>query len=125
MRAAATGSARGGRGEAGAATVVAVTLGCVLVVVTLAATALGRLLVDHRRAAMAADLAALAGAGAVQRGADGCAAAQGNADVNEAQVLTCVVRGEEVRVSVRVGSFAVLGQVVSPRAWARAGPVAH
>ena len=102
---------------------VAVVLLGALTVVTLASVVLGRLLVDQRRAAAAADLAALAGAAAVQRGGEGCPAARATATDNGARLERCRVQGEEVRVTARVPSPPLLGRVVVLRAVARAGPV--
>lgn len=115
---------RGGpASEGGAAAVVGTVLLAALVAVTLAAMMLGRVLVDHRRAAVGADLAALAGAAAVQRAADGCAAARATAARNGTVLDRCAVEGEEVRVSVRLASPSLPGRVVVLRATARAGPV--
>ena len=111
------------REERGAATVVGLVLLGALAVVTLASVVLGRILVDQRRAAAAADLAALAGAAAVQRGGDGCTAARATAADNGAGLERCRVEGEEVRVTTRLPSPSLLGRVVVLRAVARAGPV--
>ena len=110
-------------GDRGAAAVLAVTLSAAILLCVTAAVAGGRLLVDHRRAAVAADLAALAGAAAVQHGLDGCSAAERIAARNDAVVSGCRVTGEEVLVTVRVASVRLLGRSVRPRADARAGPV--
>ena len=110
--------------ERGAATLLAVTLAVVVLLCTAAAVLGGRLLADQRRAAVAADLAALAGALAVQRGLDGCPAAQRVAAANDAVVIACRVDGEEVRLAARTDSLRLLGRRVQPTAEARAGPVA-
>jgi secretion/DNA translocation related TadE-like protein len=100
-----------------------VTLAALLVLLALAAAVLGRLLVEQRRVAAAADLAALAGAVAVQHHRPGCAEAAEVAARNGATVLSCAVDGDRVRleaaVSTRVGP---LGRV-RVTASAHAGPV--
>ena len=110
------------RGEGGWATPVVVALTGVLVTVTLVAAVLGRLLVEHRQAGVAADLAALAGAVAVQHGGDGCAAAAESARHNGAELLGCVVEGERVRVEAAVGARELWGRRIQVRATAHAGP---
>ena len=109
--------------EAGTATLLVVTLAAAVLVCTLSAVVGGRLLSDQRRAAAAADLAALAGAAAVQRGSDGCSAAEHVAAANGAVLTECRARGDEVRVAVRTDSVRFLGRQARPRAEARAGPV--
>ncbi len=101
----------------------AVTLAVALLLCTTVAVAAGRLLTDHRRAAAAADLAALAGAAAVQRGLQGCAQAGRVARANGAVLTECRVDGQEVRLAVRTDSARLLGRLVHPTAEARAGPV--
>ena len=116
--------ARTGRqGERGAAAVLAVTLAAALLVCAAGGAVAGRLLVDHRRAAVAADLAALAGAAAVQRGLAGCAAAERVAVANDAGLTRCRVVEDEVRLVARTDSVRLLGRLVRPQAEARAGPV--
>jgi secretion/DNA translocation related TadE-like protein len=117
------GTSRRTHGECGTATILAVVLCGAVLVCTSVAVAGGRLLADHRRAAAAADLSALAGAAAVQRGASGCPAAEEVAAANEAVLVGCRVDGEEVQVEVRTDSVRWLGQLARPRAEARAGPV--
>lgn len=76
----------------------------------------------HRTAQAAADLAALAGASAVQRGADGCAAADAIARANGGIVDDCAVAEQDVTVIVRVAGPRWLGQRADLSARARAGP---
>jgi secretion/DNA translocation related TadE-like protein len=116
-------SARRSRGEAGLAAPAVVTLAGLLVVVTGLAVTGGRLLLDHRRAAAAADLAALAAATAVQHGADGCAEARRYARLNRTALTGCSVDGEVVTVRVELAAQVLLGRRVVLRADARAGPV--
>ena len=110
------------RGEGGWAVPVVVALAGVLVTVTVAAAVLGRLLVEHRQAAVAADLAALAGAVAVQHGQDACAAAAASTRDNGAELLGCDVEGERVRVEAGVEPRELWGRRVQVRATAHAGP---
>ena len=117
-------SRRGTARERGSATPLAAVMAAAVLVCTGTAVTGGRLLTDQRRAAVAADLAALAGAAAVQRGADGCPAAVRVAVANGALVTRCRVDGEEVHLEVRTESVRLLGRLVRPRAEARAGPVA-
>jgi secretion/DNA translocation related TadE-like protein len=75
----------------------------------------------HRQAQSAADLAALAAAGAVGR-ADPCQVAAAAATTNGATLTSCDVAGREVRVNVVVEGPAWLGQEADLTAEARAGP---
>ena len=77
---------------------------------------------DHRRAQAAADLAALSGAAALQRGRDACIEVDRVAEANAAIVTSCWVEGEDVSVSVRVPGPHWLGQVADLEGHARAGP---
>jgi secretion/DNA translocation related TadE-like protein len=76
----------------------------------------------HRMAQSAADLAALAGAAALQRGEAPCAAAAGVAVANEAALTSCRPDGEEVTVTTLVTGPKWLGQAGDLTAEARAGP---
>lgn len=109
--------------ESGLAAPVVVTLAGLLVVVTLLAAALGRLLVDQRRVSAAADLAALAGATAVQVGRPACSAARQVALVNGSRLVRCTVDGDRVDVQAGLASPTLLDRVVQLRATAHAGPV--
>lgn len=114
--------------EKGAAAPLAVTITGLLLMLTLLAGGLGRLVVDQRRASSAADLAALAGAGALQHGADPCAAARATALRNQAALIGCEVAGERVEVRAAVESDALSGVLgllghASVEARAVAGPV--
>lgn len=94
--------------------------------ILLVAAALGvvaAMVVAHRTAQAAADLAALAGAAAVQHGADGCAAAGMIASANGGILDDCAVAGQDVAVTVRVAGPRWLGQRADLSAQARAGPV--
>jgi secretion/DNA translocation related TadE-like protein len=117
------------RDERGVAAPLAVTLGGLLVALAVVGCGLGRLLVDQRVAAAAADLAALAGATAVQRGGDPCEAATRTASANDAELVACRVEGEEVVVRAAARPVTGAGPVgrlvrdVRVVVQARAGPV--
>lgn len=117
-----------GAGEAGLAAPLVVTLAGLVLTLTILAGGLGRLLVDHRRAAGAADLAALAGASALQVGQDGCSAAAQVARRNGAELVSCSVSGDQVKVLAVVEVTGMSGLLrlldrVSVEAEALAGPV--
>jgi secretion/DNA translocation related TadE-like protein len=80
------------------------------------------LLVGHRQAASAADLAALAGAAAVQRGEPACGAARHIVEENHASLVGCSERDQTVDVEVAVRMPGLFG-ALALRARARAGPV--
>ncbi|WP_353952616.1 Rv3654c family TadE-like protein [Knoellia sp. S7-12] len=111
--------------ERGSGTVLVVAAIGVLLVLVTAGLHLGAAATAAHRARSAADLAALAGASAIQQGGvDACARASAVAGRNQAQVLECSL-GVGESVSVRV-STAVSGRWpgVPDRAIAsaRAGP---
>jgi len=108
----------------GSGTVWVLTL--LLVVVTVAAvlTAAVGAAGLQTRAGSAADLAALAAAGLLQRGESGataCAAAQRIARLNAATVQSCTIASDVVTVVVATMATGVGG--VRGRASARSGPV--
>ena len=82
----------------------------------------GSVVVAHRRAQAAADLAALAGAAALGRGVDACATARSIAGRNGAHLFSCVLRGDDVLVEVRTRTVPLLGRRYVLPARARAGP---
>jgi secretion/DNA translocation related TadE-like protein len=101
-------------------------LGSAVIVVVVAATimgaVLGAVLVQQRRIESAADLAALAGAAAVQRGDDGCTAAHVAARRNGARLAACLTRGDTVTVTAAQTTTLLFGWPVHQQAHARAGP---
>lgn len=113
---------RRSRGERGVAMVVA--LGLLAVLVFVAAVSLGTvsIVLTHRRAQAAADLAALAGAAALQRGEDPCLAAARIARRHDSALGHCLVEGPTLAVTTTVALPSVLGGRPVP-ARARAGPV--
>ncbi len=112
------------RPERGAATVVVVAFLGLLLLVGAALGVVGAMVHAHRSAQSAADLAALAGASALARAQDPCAAAQRIAAANQATVVACAPKGSEVRVTVEVDGPRWLGQAADLVAEARAGPLA-
>jgi secretion/DNA translocation related TadE-like protein len=103
--------------------VLALGLVGVLAFATVLVAALGGVVADQRRVASAADLAALAGAGALQEAADPCAAARSTAARNGARLGSCAVDGEVVTVRVLREAGPVLGRTLEVSSRARAGPV--
>lgn len=106
------------RRERGSATVWAVLAACVLCTVFGGVLVLGQVVVARHRAAGAADLAALAAAGAWTRGEEAaCAAARRVARAQGAELSRCAAAGEvaEVTALVPVGPFGA-------RVRSRAGP---
>ena len=94
----------------------------VLVLMALALAFQGGLLVAQRRVQAAADLAALAGAVALQRGHDGCDAASRMAARNGASLDRCRVDDRDVLVTLARAGPVLWGRSVEVRAAARAGP---
>ena len=107
--------------ERGSATITAIGLLGVLLFVGAALAAVGGVFVSHRTAEAAADLAALAGAGALADGSP-CPVASAVAAENGATLVDCRTEGREVWVAVRVGGPRWLGHGADPVAEARAGP---
>jgi secretion/DNA translocation related TadE-like protein len=93
-----------------------------LVLIGAALCVAGAMVVDHRRAQAAADLAALGGASALADGADGCAEAARIAAGNGSSLTTCAVEGADLRVAVVVRGPVWLGGHGDLAAMARAGP---
>lgn len=103
---------------------VAVAMMAMLVTVTVAGVYLGSAVIARHRAQAAADLAALAAAGALADGAQAaCANAVAVAEAMHTKIETCSVEGLDVVVAVDVSvALGRLG-VGAARAVARAGPV--
>ena len=111
-----------GRGERGSATLFAVAVIGLLVLVGAGLGVVGAMVHAHRVAQSAADLAALAGAAAAGRGGDPCAVAGSIAGANGASLDSCAVEGLDVRLQVTVPGPRWLGQRHDLSAQARAGP---
>ncbi|MEV5000709.1 hypothetical protein MRBLML1_001264 [Nocardioides sp. LML1-1-1.1] len=95
-----------------------------LLLVGSAGGVVGAIVVAHRTAQAAADLAALAGAAAAVEpaGRDPCRAAGEIAAANGAALVRCSVDDDDVRVEVSVPGPRWLGQDQDLSAEARAGP---
>lgn len=109
------------RGERGAATLFAVSCLAVLLLLGSALGVVAAMVRAHRVAQSAADLSALAAAGAVGEG-DPCAAGAAVATANGATLTGCTAAGRDVTVTVTVVGPHWLGQVADLSAEARAGP---
>jgi secretion/DNA translocation related TadE-like protein len=113
---------RGARSEDGSAIPFVVACLGLLLLVGAALGVTAAMIDDHRRAQAAADLAALAAAADLQRGADGCSAGVRIATANGARLVGCDILGEDVTVTVRVRGPRWLGASGDLTARARAGP---
>lgn len=91
-----------GRGERGAGTILVVVLIAILVIAATAAMVVVGWFGAGRKAQEAADLAALAGAGAYQSGGEPCEAAKSAADKNGAELTACEFRGHEASFVIEV-----------------------
>ena len=113
------------RTERGSAAVLAVVILGVLTTVGVLLSVVGGAVVAQRRVESAADLGALAGASAAQRGDDACAAARSVAAANQARVTACSVggaTGDEVTVRTERRTQGLLGLSFRVSSRARAGP---
>lgn len=108
--------------QRGAASVLVTACLAVLLLIGAALGVVAAIVRAHRAAQSAADLAALAGAGALQRGDDPCGSATGLAAANGARLVGCRIDGRDVVVRVEVSGPRWLGAVADPDATARAGP---
>lgn len=113
---------RRSRGERGAVSLFAVSCLAVLLLLGAALGVVAAMVLAHRTAQSAADLAALAAAGAIGEGADPCARGAEVASANGARLASCTVRGREAVVRVTVTGPRWLGQEADLTAEARAGP---
>lgn len=121
-----------GRSELGSASVLVLVLLSVLSALALGAAAVDALLVGQRRAAAAADLAALAAAETLSPGADRAPGAVGACEeaeqvtvANNARLTGCVVQGLVVDVEVAVEVRSAFGAGWSVPGRARAGPAPY
>ena len=110
------------RGEQGAGSVLAAAMLGLLVTVTVAVGGVVGVIATHRVAQAAADLAALAGASALQQGGEPCRQAALVADRNRARLTRCEVAGWVVTVVVTADTARLPGGVLDLRARGRAGP---
>jgi secretion/DNA translocation related TadE-like protein len=109
-------------GQRGTTTVLATVLVGVLAVLAVLVALVGEAVTDQRRVESAADLAALAGAAAAQRGQDGCAAARVMVARNRARLAACSVLGSTVTLQAARRTRPVLGLRFTLTSRARAGP---
>ncbi|HCB06777.1 MAG TPA: hypothetical protein DEQ43_21470 [Nocardioides bacterium] len=110
------------RTQRGSATLFAVAVLGLLMLVGAALGVVAAMVHAHRVAQAAADLAALAGAEAGARGGDACSSASAIASANGAILDSCAATGLELRVQVTVRGPRWLGQRHDLAAQARAGP---
>jgi len=114
---------QGPRGQRGSATVYALVFIGLLTTLALVALAIAGLFVGHRKAAAAADVAALAGAAALQHGRPGCEAAGRISAANRVQLVSCETYGAVVDVEVALDAQSAFGATFVATGEARAGPV--
>lgn len=110
--------------QRGSATTFTVPLIGVVLAATLVVSVLASVLVGQRRVQSAADLAALAGATAVQQGHDACAVVALMARRNGSEVASCSVSGGDVTIELSRRVTGLVGRSVTVRARTRAGPAA-
>jgi secretion/DNA translocation related TadE-like protein len=104
--------------------VLALSMTGVLLFVTVAVSGVVAVVGRHRVAQSAADLSALAGAAALQKGGNACLSAAALARRNRAQLTGCRVSGWNVEVTVRSeGEVWGMNQALTARG--RAGPAAE
>jgi secretion/DNA translocation related TadE-like protein len=111
-----------GGGERGAATILVLAVISLLLTVTIGGLVIAGAIVASHRARLAADLSALAGAGALVDGSTSdvaCARAQRVAVANQVHLTTCLVAGLTLDVTVSVPARL---WPEPARARARAGP---
>jgi secretion/DNA translocation related TadE-like protein len=110
------------RQDRGSATVLALVMVGVVVAVTSGVAVLGTAVVDQRRVEAAADLGALAGAAALQRGERACVAAASVVERNGGRLSRCEPAGWNVTVRVTRPTRTVLGMTWTVSSVSRAGP---
>jgi secretion/DNA translocation related TadE-like protein len=113
---------RRSRGETGSGTLVVTAMASLLLLIGAALAVVTAMVVDHRAAQSAADLAALAAARGLAEGGNGCAIASRTAAANGARITGCAVSGRIVDVEVVVRGPHWLGQGSDLAARSRAGP---
>lgn len=109
--------------ERGSASVLGLAFTGLLVTAALIGVTWAAALVGQRRAAAGADLAALAGASAVQYGRPGCPSAATAARANQVRLTACEENRNVVTVEVATSVAAPFGSTWDVEARARAGPV--
>ena len=111
------------RSDDGVGTVLALCMSGVLLTVGWVVAGVVAMAATQHRAAAAADLSALAGAGAYQQGHSACEAAAEVAVANDARLVGCDDNAGVVRVKVAAESAVLLGRRWESVRRARAGPV--
>jgi secretion/DNA translocation related TadE-like protein len=111
------------RSEEGIGTILALCMSGVLLAVGWVVAGVVAMAATQHRAAAAADLSALAGAGAHRQGHSACEAAAEVALANDARLLSCDDDAGVVRVEVVAESVKLLGRRWESVRTARAGPV--
>ncbi|HET9827818.1 MAG TPA: Rv3654c family TadE-like protein [Nocardioidaceae bacterium] len=106
----------------GSATVLAAVLMAALMGCAMLVTVVGEAVTVQRRVEAAADLGALAGASAAQRGEDACAAAGSVVTRNRARLTECSATGDVVTVRTTRATRPLLGLRFTLRSRAMAGP---
>jgi secretion/DNA translocation related TadE-like protein len=111
------------RRDDGSASIIAVAVGLVTVLLAATFANAGAAIVAHHRAQVAADLSALAGAAhAIDGPSVACTSAATEANANGAHMLHCGLDGWDVIVSVEVRPLGPAAAFGSASASARAGP---
>lgn len=108
--------------ERGLATITGLMVVGVLTFVAVACAFGGTAITAQRRAQSGADLVALAAAGSVQRGGDGCSVADRYAIENKVVLDRCVVQGDQVTIVVHARVMVTGPLDLTMPARARAGP---
>ncbi|MDQ7908354.1 flp pilus-assembly TadE/G-like family protein [Phytohabitans sp. ZYX-F-186] len=115
---------RAGRADRGAATIMVLAIGLVLVGLGAAGAAVGAARVARHEARAAADLGALAGAMRILEGPDtACARAGELVSRNGGRLAACTVDGLDLVVAVEVDVTPLPGLTRTARVAARAGPI--
>lgn len=110
------------RPEQGSATATTAVLISFVAVAAMLAGAAVSVFAGHRQVTAAADLAALAGAAALQHHRPGCPAADRIAARNHASLVSCAVAGDVVTVRVARAIESIFDLSVTVHGRARAGP---
>jgi len=110
--------------DRGAATIMVLAIGLVLIGIAVAGAAVGAARVARHEARTAADLGALAGAMRVLEGSDSaCARAGELVSRNGGRLAACTVDGLDLIVTAEVDVTPLPGLTRTARAAARAGPI--
>ncbi|MFD1859463.1 hypothetical protein EHW97_07620 [Aeromicrobium camelliae] len=113
------------RAERGVATVTAVVIGAVLVLLGVVGLQLAQLIGLRHEASAGADLAALAGSQASTEGDDGCEAARDVAEENGVALTACRMDADVATVTARAESPRWWGGRWAVEQRARAAPVSY